>query len=160
MNTSTLLNRRSKLSMLAAASIMAIASSAMAQVAKEAYTEYEGPLEFISDGLAQSVRGGGSYGSASGNIQQAAAGVSLSFKGVSQFDLRNLLGGSFIPPDTMGAVGASQFMETTNGVYAIYSKTDGTLQSMMRADTFWANAGATGGLNGDAGMSASWATAM
>ena len=84
------------------------------------------------------------------SLAHAAAGVSLSFKGVSQFDLRNLLGGSFIPPDTMGAVGASQFMETTNGVYAIYSKTDGTLQSMMRADTFWANAGATGGLNGDA----------
>jgi hypothetical protein len=36
--------------------------------------------------------------------------VGLSFKGVTQYDLRNLLAGSsFIPPDTMGAVGASSW---------------------------------------------------
>ena len=36
----------------------------------------------------------------------APASVGLSFKGVSQYDLRNMLGGSsYIPPDTMGAIG-------------------------------------------------------
>ena len=72
--------------------------------------------------------------------------MNLGFKGVSQYDLRSLLGGSsFIPPDTMGAVGATQFMETTEGgVYAVYSKATGVVQSMVSAPTFWANAGETG----------------
>ena len=51
----------------------------------------------------------------------------------------------------MGAVGATQFMETTLSVYAVYSKATGAVQSMVSAPTFWANAGVTGvGLTGDA----------
>ena len=84
------------------------------------------------------------------NSATATPLLNLGFKGVSQYDLRNILGLSFIPPDTMGAVGATQFMETTNGVYAVYSKDTGAVQSMVSAVAFWAGAGGVGGLDGDA----------
>lgn len=145
-----------RLSLMVAAGMMMMASTAHSQTIKEYYGEYEGGPELLGpdDGLGGS-RGvpaftGRSLGSWAPK-SYASASVGLSFKGVSQYDLRNLLGGSsYIPPDTMGAIGATQFMETTNGVYAIYNKSNGALQSMLRADTFWSNAGATGGMNGDA----------
>ncbi len=142
--------------LLAASAMMMIAVSAMAQEVKEPYQDFEGGPLLLGpdDGLSGASSAGFGVTAAGGFASGgplAAASVGLSFKGVSQFDLRNLLAGSsFIPPDTMGAIGASQFMETSNGVYAIYDKTTGALQSKVRADTFWAAAGATGGLNGDA----------
>ena len=132
--------------------MMVMASSAMAQ-AKEGYTEYEGGPQWLgaNDGLGGGLPAGVTI-AAGGLAPSLPSSAVLSFKGVSQFDLRNILGGSFIPPDTMGAVGASQFMETTNGVYAIYNKANGALQSMVDARVFWAAAGMTdgSGLNGDA----------
>ena len=147
--------KQGRRSLLAAAALAVIASSAMAQVAKDDYTYFEGGplwLPGATDGLSglQSVPQLSVSSSKGAPQSLSAASVGNSFKGVSQFDLRGILGGSFIPPDTMGAVGATQFMETTNGVYAVYSKTNGALQSMVSAATFWAAAGATGGLNGDA----------
>lgn len=66
----------------------------------------------------------------------------LSFKGISQGDVRFLHGGfSEIPPDTMGAVGTTQFMETTNGAYAIYDKKTGARTALMTDGSFWAAAG-------------------
>ena len=151
---------RPKLSLLAASAILMIASSAMAGTVKEEYATFEGGPQWLpadTDGLSNaaaaaarvSARGSSSTGPAS---YAGAATLGQSFKGVSQYDLRAILGGSFIPPDTHGAIGASQFMETTNGVYAIYNKTNGALQSMMDARAFWASAGMTdgSGLNGDA----------
>ncbi len=146
----------SHLFLVAASAMMLNASFAMAQV-KPDYAEFEGGPQYLGpdDGLGAMAQG--PISTAKGLVTlnspalNAPSTAALSFKGVSQFDLRNLLaGGSFIPPDTHGAVGASQFMETTNGVYAIYNKSTGALQSQVRADTFWAAAGATGGLNGDA----------
>ncbi len=150
MTFSTRNTSQRKFSVLAAAAILAFSSSAMADV-KESYLEYDGGPQWLGadDGLGNLSAGLTSNRAGSGNTSLPSS-VGLSFKGVSQFDLRNLLGGSFLPPDTMGAVGATQFMETTNGVYAIYSKSTGALQSMVKADTFWTAAGATGGLNGDA----------
>ena len=150
MTFSTRKTSQRKFSVLAAAAILAFSSSAMADV-KESYLEYDGGPQWLgaNDGLGNLSAGLTSNRPWSGNTSLPSS-VGLSFKGVSQFDLRNLLGGSFIPPDTMGAVGATQFMEATNGVYAIYSKSTGALQSMVKADTFWTAAGATGGLNGDA----------
>ncbi len=148
----------SHLFLVAASAMMLNASSAIAQQIKPDYAEFEGGPQWLGpdDGLGGMARGG--IATARGLVTlnppalNAPATAVLSFKGVSQFDLRNLLGGSFIPPDTHGAVGASQFMETTNGVYAIYNKSNGALQSMLDARTFWANAGMTdgSGLNGDA----------
>ena len=149
--------KQGRRSVLAAAALAVIASSAMAQVAKDDYTYFEGGplwLPGATDGLSglQSVPQISVSSSKGAPQNLSAASVGNSFKGVSQFDLRAILGGSFIPPDTMGAVGATQFMETTNGVYAVYSKTNGALQSKVDARAFWAAAGMAdgSGLNGDA----------
>lgn len=146
--------------MLAAVILSAYASSALAGLVKSEYADFEGGPQWLpasTDGLAGTpgpALAGGTVGLLA-PLNASSASVPLSFKGVSQFDLRRLLGGSFIPPDTHGAVGASQFMETTNGVYGIYSKSTGALQTMMDARQFWANAGMTdgSGLNGDARIS-------
>jgi hypothetical protein len=57
------------------------------------------------------------------------------FNGVSLQDLFNQSGG-IIPPDTMGAVGPTQFVEMINGQFAVYSKT-GTLLKSESLDAFW-----------------------
>lgn len=140
MYSSKLFRTPGHISVLVAAALMVMASSSIAGLAKDSYLEDDGGITFLP-GLS----GGGLANLSSG------ASLGLSFAGVSQFNLRTLLGGSFIPPDTMGAVGATQFMETTNGVYAIYNKATGATQQMLRGDDFWANAGAgTGNLSGDA----------
>ena len=140
MTSSPRFNRPGNLSVLAASVLMLMASSSMAGLAKADYLADDGGITFLPG-----LNGGGGANPSSG------ASLGLSFAGVSQFDLRRLLGGSFIPPDTMGAVGATQFMETTNGVYAVYNKANGATQQMLRGDTFWANAGSgTGNLSGDA----------
>ena len=147
-----------KRSLIAAAALALVASSAMAGTPKDSYLEYDGGPQYLGpdDGLggqkpSVGMAGGTLGGWAAAPANGAPSSIVQGFKGVSQYDLRNLLGGgSFIPPDTMGAVGATQFMETTNGVYAIYNKANGAVQSMVSAATFWAAAGATGGLNGDA----------
>lgn len=47
---------------------------------------------------------------------------------------------NFIPPDTMGAVGTTQFGELINGGYAVYSKTGGLI-SQTTDQQFWNDAG-------------------
>jgi hypothetical protein len=56
----------------------------------------------------------------------SAPGVSLgrTFEGISQYD-GAAFGRNFIPPDTHGAVGKTQYMETTNGAYAVFDKASG-----------------------------------
>ena len=70
------------------------------------------------------------------------------FEGTSQLD-NCALGQCFRPPDTMGAIGTTQFLETTNGSITVYDKATGTLTSRVSMPTFWANAGLPGGANGD-----------
>lgn len=53
------------------------------------------------------------------------------------------VGGGFIPPDTMGAVGTTQYVEIINGSYSVYSKATGTQLSFIDDDVFWGAAGAT-----------------
>ena len=147
-----------KRSLIAVATLALIASSAMA-APKDSYLEYDGGPQFLgaddglggqkpSVGMAGATLGGWAAAPANG----APSSIGLAFKGVSQYDLRAILGGSFIPPDTMGAVGATQFMETTNGVYAIYNKVTGAVESKVDARVFWQAAGMNdgSGLNGDA----------
>ncbi len=52
------------------------------------------------------------------------SGVSTgpNFDGQSANDNRNLLGFAFVPPDTNGAVGATQFVQIVNVTYAVYDK--------------------------------------
>ena len=70
------------------------------------------------------------------------------FEGTSQLD-NCALGECFRPPDTMGAVGTTQFMETSNGSVTIYNKATGAVESRVNMRTFWAAAGQPGGAEGD-----------
>lgn len=51
----------------------------------------------------------------------------LNFNGQSASDTRNLLGVAFVPPDTNGAVGATQFVQIVNVTVAVYDKGTGAL---------------------------------
>ena len=75
----------------------------------------------------------------------SAPGVSLgrTFEGISQYD-GAAFGRNFIPPDTNGAVGKTQYMETTNGAYAVFDKSTGLRTSLVSDVDFWAAAGQTG----------------
>lgn len=76
------------------------------------------------------------------------AGVVFGFEGTSMLD-NCALNGCFRPPDTMGAVGVTQFLETSNGSITVYDKTNGAVQSRVGMVAFWANAGLPGGAGGD-----------
>jgi len=82
-----------------------------------------------------------------GGPSAAPISLGLSFEGTSDFDTR-ALGVGLIPPDTMGAVGTSQYVQLINGSFSVYSKTTGALLAPRVTDsTFWTNngGGATGG---------------
>jgi len=66
----------------------------------------------------------------------------LNFDGQSAQDNRNLFGFAFVPPDTNGAVGATQFVQMVNVTIAVYDKSSGTLQLGPAAiHTLWAGFG-------------------
>lgn len=65
------------------------------------------------------------------------------FEGTAQLDNFSL-DGAFRPPDTMGAVGLTQYVETTNGSVTVYDKASGTVLSRVGANAFWQAAGASG----------------
>jgi hypothetical protein len=52
----------------------------------------------------------------------------LNFDGQSAQDNRNLFGFAFVPPDTNGAVGATQFVQMVNVTIAVYDKSSGALE--------------------------------
>ena len=60
----------------------------------------------------------------------------IGFDGQSAADNRRVFGFAFVPPDTNGAVGASQYVQMVNVTIAVYSKRDGTLQLGPDADPF------------------------
>ena len=72
----------------------------------------------------------------------AHAFVVSGFEGTAQAD-NHLLGGAFRPPDTMGAIGTTQFVETTNGSVTIYERS-GTILSRVSSSAFWQGIGQTG----------------
>jgi len=63
-------------------------------------------------------------------LTSALDGVStvINFDGQSANDNRRVFGFAFVPPDTNGAVGASQYVQMVNVTIAVYSKSNGTLQ--------------------------------
>ena len=79
---------------------------------------------------------------------EATSISSRGFEGGSQL-INCALGECFRPPDTMGAVGTSQFLETANGYVRVYDKNTGAVQQSVNMATFWANAGLPGGAGGD-----------
>ena len=119
-----------------------VAVSAMAMAASAAYA-YNGDPDYLTyDGGADFLP----FAGPSDLLGPSGPSLGHGFEGLTQYDAA-AFGRNFIPPDTMGAVGTSQFMETTNGAYAVYSKSGVLLQKMSDV-AFWAAAGQTGA-NGD-----------
>jgi hypothetical protein len=111
--------------------------------------EYDAPIpsDFTSGGTAAAPL----LASSIGQQRQLAtftptATVLKSFQGISQYDVASYAR-NFIPPDTMGAVGTTQFTQFANGGFAVFGK-DGTVQKAESDVAFWAAAGQTGA-NGD-----------
>ncbi len=66
----------------------------------------------------------------------------LDFDGQSAQDNRDLFGFAFVPPDTNGAVGASQFVQMVNVTIAVYDKATGALELGPAAiHTLWTGFG-------------------
>ncbi len=111
--------------------------------------EYVPPVasDFTSGGTAPSPLLSASIGTKrqSPTVKLAGA-VKMSFEGISQYDAaanrRN-----FIPPDTMGAVGTTQYTSFLNGGFAVFGK-DSTVQKATSDSAFWQAAGQTD-TNGD-----------
>lgn len=78
----------------------------------------------------------------------AQASFVRGFEGTSQLD-NCALNQCFRPPDTMGAVGTTQFLETNNGSITIYNKATGGVLSRVDMPSFWTAAGLPGGAGGD-----------
>jgi hypothetical protein len=117
-----------------------VATSAGAQTIKEGY-EFKKPKAVIaSDDLDVGVSG------ASSPVTQQGK-VVLGFEGISQYDVASV-GRNFIPPDTMGAVGKTQYMEFVNGGVAVFDKATGARTSFQSDLAFWGGAGQVGA-NGD-----------
>jgi len=116
-------------------------TAAYAQEVKDEYLDNE-HMEYVPFSPADVGTG------ASLPFQAQAPSVVRSFDGVSQFDVASVAR-NFIPPDTMGAVGKTQYLEMVNGGVAVFDKATGTRLSFQSDLAFWAGAGQTGA-NGDA----------
>ena len=135
-----------KTSLLAACALTVMASAATARTNDPGYLAYDGGAQILGLNDMPVTPGGAYTKGAAGTVGLSGAPSSLSFEGVSQYDTRAINGGfSFIPPDSHGAVGASQFMESTNGGYAIYDKSTGQQKALISDGTFWTAAGRTEG---------------
>jgi hypothetical protein len=78
----------------------------------------------------------------------------IGFDGQSAADNRRVFGFAFVPPDTNGAVGATQYVQMVNVTIAVYSKKDGALQLGPAAiHTLWTG---FGGLCENGGESATY----
>ncbi len=127
-------------SVAGAVALLCLAAGAQAQTARDSFSEFE------AKELLAPVPG--DFGPAGGSVPvSGAAAFVLGFEGPSQYNAASFAR-NFIPPDTIGAAGRTQYMATTNGAYGVYDKATGTQLSMQSDVSFWAGAGQTGA-NGD-----------
>ena len=144
---------------LASVATVAIATLSAAAQAQNAFAtdsltgfekmEYDAPVasDFTSGGTAAAPLLADSIGQQRQlSSFTPTAAVLKSFQGISQYDVASYAR-NFIPPDTMGAVGTTQFTQFANGGFAVFGK-DGTVQKAESDVAFWAAAGQTG-TNGD-----------
>lgn len=123
--------------MLAASAVTLMGSAAHAYNGDPDYLAYDGGMARVGPDGGDVLNSAHSFLSFS-----PSSSVGLSFNGISQMDVRALHSNfSEIPPDTMGAVGATQFMETSNGAYAVYDKATGVQTKLIADGKFWAAAG-------------------
>jgi hypothetical protein len=70
--------------------------------------------------------------------QAAGLKSSLGFQGTTiNADAALNSGVLRIPPDTMGAIGLSQFLETSNGSISVYDRSNGSLVNRQNLGSFW-----------------------
>lgn len=130
------------LGIAAQVALLCVATGAQAAPVMKSYFEFKKPkmIEIPGD-LSTDTNG------MSGPVVSASGPLKLGFEGISQYDGASF-GRNFIPPDTMGAVGRTQYVETSNGAYAVFDKATGNRLSLVSDVAFWAAAGQTG-TNGD-----------
>jgi hypothetical protein len=86
----------------------------------------------------------------SGTLQGVTNG--LSFEGQSAQDTRNIFGFAYVPPDTNGAPGASQYVQIVNVTVAVYDKATGAqLMTPVAIHTLWTGFGGPCEFGGDGG---------
>ncbi len=128
--------------MLAIALLAISATAARAEDVIKPYFEFKKPkMVTIAGDLSFDTN------AASAVVVNASGPYKLGFEGISQYDGATF-GRNFIPPDTMGAVGKTQYVSTSNGAYAIFDKKTGSRSALMSDVNFWVAAGQTG-TNGD-----------
>lgn len=131
-----------RLAFVATAVLTLMASQAQAQTARASFEFKQPKLIQVPGDLSFDTNG------ASAPFFNAPSSPYLmGFEGISQYDGASF-SRNFIPPDTIGAVGKTQFMETTNGAYATFDKTTGIRTSLVSDVNFWAATGQIGS-NGD-----------
>jgi PEP-CTERM motif len=124
-----------------AVTLMLASAGAQAQTIKSYFETKKPAMNIIPGDLSTDTNG------ASAPVSYSTGVYVRGFEGISQYD-GAAFGRNFIPPDTNGAVGKTQFMETTNGAYAVFDKTTGARLSTVSDVAFWQAAGQTGA-NGD-----------
>ncbi len=83
--------------------------------------------------------------SGSGPSRGSGSGLTVlnGFEGISQYQVATY-GRNFFPPDTMGAVGNTQYTSFVNGGFAVFSKATGAVVKATSDLAFWTAAGQTG----------------
>ena len=117
-----------------------VSTSAFAQVKDPGYLEYDGGSTLLT---GTAFDGGVSAAGPRATLTGTGGSVLQVFQGITQYDAA-ALSRNFIPPDTMGAVGTTQFVEILNGAVAVYNKSNGSVASLQSDVAFWAAAGQTG----------------
>jgi hypothetical protein len=129
------------------ASVLSFSLAAVAahgQSLKDGYNDYEGGPLLIAPNDTSDLMPAGGFAVTTG---PSGGNPVLGFQGISQYDTAGV-SRNFIPPDTMGAVGKTQYMEIVNGGVAVFDKATGARTSFTSDTAFWAGAGQTG-TNGD-----------
>ena len=108
---------------------------------KEEYQDFEA-MEYVPF-----AAGDGIGAPREASMFSAGSAVFASFQGISQYDVATYAR-NFIPPDTMGAVGLTQYTSFVNGGFAVFDKGTGATLAATSDIAFWAAAGRTGA-NGD-----------
>jgi hypothetical protein len=145
---------RSIASLAVVASVLA-STAAMAQETKSPRLQSRLPRPIVDPGAPGvdpviATQGPGFFAPSPtvfGNQPHPNARVKKAFNALGDYDTR-LLGRALIPPDTMGAVGTTQFVQIINGAFGVFDKNTGNLLGGVSDVGFWNQLG-QGGTGGD-----------
>ena len=148
------MNYKSLTSLLAVASVM-VGSAAIAQETKSARLQARLPRAIVDPGAPGvdpliTTQGQAFFAPSPtvfGNQPSTNARITKSFNGLGDYDTR-LLGRALVPPDTMGAVGTTQYVQLINGAFGVFDKNTGNLLGATSDVGFWNQLG-QGGTGGD-----------